>query len=97
MNDKGACCISDSLFHQRCSCAGPLLKCEKFCDSDSNCKGYVAVSYGQPSGKCDMATTSICPSGCSSVAIGTSNVGNLVIGATCGTNYGGCYIKQFKG
>ena len=95
MNDKHACCISYSSFHQRCNCAGPLLKCEQYCDSDPNCKGYVVYTYGQPSGKCNMATTSICPSGCSTEYGG--NVGNLVEGATCGYNYGGCYIKQFKG
>jgi len=87
-NTHGCCTgILSHQWHQRCHCPGHLSRCKRACDNDNNCKGYVKHSYGY----CETATTSNCPWDCK--LINKGNVGELVDDATCGINFGGCFIK----
>ena len=82
-------------YHQRCGCYLPLAECMQFCNDDAQCKGYVeSHTYISPV-YCQIATVSECPSGCSSHDVGS--VGELIVDGTCGSGYGGCFIKTRKG
>ena len=89
-NNNQGCCIAENKFHQRCICTLSLDNCKKLCDEDNNCKGYVKTTYSE---SCQIATTSSCPSGCSTYQRG--NVGSLTLAGTCGSwkRYYGCFIK----
>ena len=90
--NKGGCCIENGKYHERCACTRSLENCKMLCDQDTNCKGYVETNLA--SGSCQIATTSDCPSGCSTYD--TGNVGGLTLAGTCGTTskYFGCFIKE---
>ena len=88
-NDDRACCLaSNNNFHQRCQYPLPTEDCKNFCDQDSNCKGYVQ----QSSSYCQIATTSPCNHTSSGSSYNSGSTGDL--GGSCGSNYGGCYIKE---
>ena len=92
--DRHGCCISDQRYHQRCLCPGPITYCQTECDKDNYCKGYVEATWDDPEGKCHIATSSHCPSQCSGNTHDYGNVGPLLVGASCGSSHGGCYIKR---
>ena len=72
----------------------PLSDCENFCNQDPNCRGYVE---GFNPSRCQIATTSSCDQsgGISGGKYSAGNTGPLV--GSCGTNYGGCYVKESSG
>ena len=94
-NVDKACCTSDDPngHHRKCNCREISNQddCRDLCSKDSGCKGYhISESYG----KCQIATTSSCPSDCSGPHF-EENVGKLDPNAECGEgNFnGGCMIK----
>ena len=86
-NDGKACCVANNNYHERCRYPLPVSDCHKFCDQDTNCKGYVLGS-----GFCEMATISPCNHASLGTKYDVGSVGNLV--GSCGSGYGGCYVKQ---
>ena len=86
-NDGKACCVANNNYHERCRYPLPVSDCHKFCDQDTNCKGYVLGS-----GFCEIATISPCNHASLGNKYDEGSVGNLV--GSCGSGYGGCYVKQ---
>ena len=97
--NRRPCCISGGKFHQYCHCSrGPVSYCKSECDKDDYCKGYVAYRFGNPEGKCQIATASDgCPYGC--IEYNRGNVGPLIANESCGDVeiFGGCHIKVLEG
>ena len=53
---------NEKRIHQNCICINSDKEiCKTFCDQDVSCKGYTEHTQEQ---KCQIATTSKCPSGC---------------------------------
>ena len=59
-------------------------------DNDLQCRGYFSWILGKPEGECQLATTAVCPPGCTKFP---GDLGELDSTSSCGADYGGCYIK----
>ena len=90
-NNSHACCTTET-FHERCACSLSVSDCTVLCTQDTICIGYVETNLA--SGHCQIATTSICPPGCTKY--NTGSVGDLTLAGTCGSSssYYGCFIKN---
>ena len=79
--------------HETCNCPNSDLSvCNKHCNNDKNCKGYVEKFSV---GGCQIATISICPTGCTKTSFVLGNHGGslLVDDELWSNGFGGCYIK----
>ena len=97
------CCISEGTYHQFCECCGQTIsKCKFMCNLDNQCKGYfhsmAPLRAKGPNKSCHYATTSECPTGCTTYSHG--NIGDLNSYSTCATKLPspfmsrGCFIKS---
>ena len=105
VKDKGGCCYVGALgasasqavdnYHRNCLCGQVtnITECRKLCSSDRKCKGYAQHSNSK---SCVLATTALCPNGCTG-PYNKDNVGTLDVKPTnCaqGDFDGGCYVKK---
>ena len=98
-NVESACCILNdtAMFHRTCYCGdvSTMDRCQYLCSKDSGCKGY--VMFEAIPDRCQLATISSCPAGCSRDYKDENNIGPIDPNIMChiGTQawHGGCSIK----
>ena len=97
----GACVIQQNnaatTQHRHCNCLWKTSnihnfnECKMYCDNDISCKGFTTTKTEDEGVACQLATTSICPSTCTTIGDLT---GTLILdGVGSAESATGCYIK----